>query len=62
MAGYLNYAITRLLLGTLLSEPSYLQIATTTGVLDNVKHEMYRKLAAPYEDVKAQENGDVYVH
>lgn len=60
MAGYLNYAITRLLLGTLLAEPSYLQIATATGVLENVKQELYRRLAAPYEDKKAAENGDVY--
>ena len=60
MAGYLNYAITRLLLGTLLAEPSYLQIATATGVLENVKQEMYRRLAAPYEDTKRADNGDVY--
>jgi len=30
------------------------------GVLENVKQEMYRRLAAPYEDKKAEENGDVY--
>ena len=60
MAGYLNYAITRLVLGTLLNEPSYLQIATATGVLENVKQELYRKLAAPYEDDKAKTNGEVF--
>lgn len=60
MAGYLNYAITRLVLGTLLNEPSYLQIATATGVLENVKTELYRRVVAKYEDKKCAENGEVY--
>lgn len=60
MAGCLNYAITRLFLETLLADPGYLKIALATGVLENVKQEMYRRLAAPYEDTKIADNGDVY--
>jgi len=44
LAGYLDYAITKLLLGTLLAEPSYLQIATAMGVLENVKQGLCRRL------------------
>jgi len=58
--GALNYAITRLLLGNLLEEPSYMQIAAAVGMLETCKLELYRKLAAPYEDDKAKTNGEVY--
>ena len=30
------------------------------GVLECAKLELYRRLAAPYEDIKIKENGDVY--
>lgn len=30
------------------------------GVLECAKLELYRRLATPYEDVKIEENGDVY--
>lgn len=58
-AGQLNYVITKLVkawVGT----PSYSRIATATGVVENVKQELYRRLASPYEDAKIAENGDVY--
>ena len=57
--GKLNYAITRLIL-LYAPKPNYSDIATITGVLENVKQEYYRRLAAPYEDNKIKENGDVY--
>ena len=57
--GKLNYAITRLIL-LYAPKPNYSEIATITGVLENVKQEYYRRLAAPYEDNKIKENGDVY--
>lgn len=60
MAGLVNYTITRLLLHTILQTVCYANIALATGVLENVKQEMYRRLASPYEDAKAEENGDVY--
>ena len=60
MAGPLNYAITRLLLDTLANTNRYSRYALIIGVLETLKMEMYRRLIAPYEDVKAEENGDVY--
>jgi len=60
MAGLVNYTVTRLLLLTILQTVCYSNIALATGVLENIKQEMYRRLAAPYEDTKIAENGDVY--
>jgi hypothetical protein len=58
-AGQLNYVITKLV-RQWINSPSYSVIAAATGVLENVKQEMYRRLASPYEDAKIAENGDVY--
>lgn len=59
--GELNYAITQLLLDVGLgSHPHYSSYAAVIGVLETAKLELYRKLAAPYEDKKAVENGEVY--
>ncbi len=33
---------------------------TVIGVLESMKLEMYRRTVAPYEDLKVQENGDVF--
>jgi hypothetical protein len=57
-AGNLNYVITRLCAG-LICEPSYSKIAIITGVLENVKQELYRRGASEYEDLKSKENGDI---
>jgi len=57
--GLLNYAITTLVLN-LMGTPRYWKIALLTGVLENVKAELYRRVAGPYEDGKCAENGDVY--
>jgi len=57
--GFLNYAITRLVLGVL-PERRYASIARATGVLENVKQEFYRRYAAPYEDEQIERSGDVY--
>lgn len=40
--------------------PRYAQINDLIGVLECIKLELYRRVAAPYEDIKAEENGDVY--
>lgn len=58
--GELNYIITTLLLTYWTKHRSYQAIAEITGVLENVKQEFYRRVAAPYEDAKCAENGDVY--
>ncbi len=57
--GYLNYALTRLVLGVV-PERRYASIARVTGVLENVKQEFYRRYAAPYEDEQIDKSGDVY--
>lgn len=58
--GY-NYAMTRMAQHMWeYSEKKYFNVALITGVLENVKQEMYRRLASPYEDAKIAENGDVY--
>jgi hypothetical protein len=58
-AGRLNYAITRLVLGVY-PHKKYWVMAIVCGVLINVLLEYYRRWAAPYEDDKIAENGDVY--
>ena len=60
--GDLNYAITRLSMAFLENRGTlnYHSLALITGVLENVKQELYRRAAAPYEDRKIADNGDVY--
>ena len=59
--GKLNFFFTRIL-DCLLQERgvSYTNINEIIGVLECVKMELYRRIAAPYEDKKKEENGDVY--
>ena len=56
--GDLNYLISRIVAGVV-GKPSYRKIAMATGVLENVKQELYRRMAGPYEDKKIVENGDI---
>jgi hypothetical protein len=56
--GRINYCFSRILSG-LMEQPSYNKIAMITGVLENVKQEFYRRIAAPYEDIKIIQNGDI---
>ena len=59
--GLMNYIITRLVFfWWKASTQNYATLASITGVLENVKQEMYRRLASPYEDCKKEEHGDVY--
>jgi hypothetical protein len=58
MLGQLNYSITRLCVRTMCN-PTYPKIAMIVGMLENVKQEFYRRLAAPYEENKIVQNGDV---
>jgi len=57
-AGPLNYTVTRIVTG-LMESVSYRDICVLTGVLENVKQELYRRGAAGYEDLKIYQNGDV---
>lgn len=60
--GDLNYAITKLCNDyiRLNGGVNYARINAVIGVLECAKQELYRRIAAPYEDKKKLENGDVY--
>lgn len=56
--GKINYCFSRVL-SRIMGSVSYSKIAMATGVLENVKQELYRRLASKYEDQKIVENGDI---
>lgn len=56
--GHLNYCVT-LMLKRLYSPPKYKRYNKAIGVLECIKQEFYRKVVAPYEDLKEQESGPV---
>ena len=60
--GDLNYTITQLCDAYLATEEGirYSRLNDLVGALECAKLELYRRVAAPYEDLKAQENGDAY--
>lgn len=59
--GDLNYIFTTLILAQLQKGTiNYQAMQNKIGALECCKLELYRRLAAPYEDIKAKENGDVY--
>ncbi len=55
--GEINYVITRILKEVY--PLRYYHINKAIGVLECIKQEYYRRVAAPYEDQKIKENGDV---
>lgn len=57
MEGNLNYIITKLL--RKVYGKSYAEINAAVGMLECCKLEHYRTIAAPYEDQKKHDNGDV---
>ena len=57
MEGNLNYVVTRLL--RMIYGTSYSEIHDAMGVLLCVALEHYRTIAAPYQDQKKFDNGDV---
>ena len=60
-SGELNYAITKLFDNYIqLHGLSYNSINDCLGAAEGAKLELYRRVAAPYEDHKVIENGDVY--
>ncbi len=59
-AGSLNYVVSRLCGELLKTEKNYARINEITGALECAKLEFYRRVAAPYEDRKIAENGDVF--
>lgn len=60
-AGELNYAITVLIQHYwVYSRQNYAAINDIVGALEGAKVEFQRRVVAPYEDRKIQENGDIY--
>ncbi|MCW5745829.1 MAG: hypothetical protein KIT36_06485 [Alphaproteobacteria bacterium] len=61
-AGELNYALSRLVDAYLVDKGGirYAHLNEVVGALECAKLELYRRLAAPYEDRKIAEAGDVY--
>lgn len=55
--GELNYIVTKLLKE--IYPLRYFHINKAVGVLECIKLEFYRRVAAPYEDKKIKESGDV---
>jgi hypothetical protein len=59
--GELNYILTKLVDYYISTHgKTYSTINEAIGVLECAKLELYRRIAAPYEDAKIQQNGDVY--
>lgn len=60
-AGDFNYIISALIDNYISKKgKSYAVINEMIGALECAKLELYRRVAAPYEDTKIQQNGDVY--
>lgn len=61
-AGELNYAVTKVIDDYLVRKGGlrYTHLNEVVGALECAKLELYRRLAAPYEDTKRLESGDVY--
>lgn len=58
MLGLINYSFSRILMISM-GKVSYAKIAMATGVVENVKQELYRRIATKYEDKKIDLNGDL---
>jgi hypothetical protein len=60
-AGELNFVLTSVVLDYIDTKGlKYQTINDILGALECAKAEFYRRVAAPYEDKKIKENGDVY--
>ena len=60
LSGDVNYIVTRIILSWLGEKPCYADYNNAVGILECVKLELYRRMIAPYEDEKKEDNGDVY--
>jgi len=56
--GLVNFAISLLVFS--LYGRTYSELNAAIGVLECVKQELYRRIVAPYEDEKRNENGEVF--
>ena len=59
--GEMNFIITTIIKDWLDKGPkNYTSYNSMIGVLECAKQELYRRMIAPYEDMKKEDNGDVY--
>lgn len=59
--GELNYVITNVCIEYMNTKgKNYQTVNDIVGALEGAKLEFYRRVAAPYEDMKIKQNGDVY--
>ncbi len=59
-AGELNYVLTTTILAYLKWKGlRYQEVAEITGVLENIKQELYRRIVGHYEELKIAENSDI---
>jgi hypothetical protein len=59
--GELNFVLTTIINRYLVTHGhKYTYINDILGALEGCKLEFYRRVVAPYENLKCQENGDVY--
>lgn len=56
--GEVNYVVTKIVKSVY--QHNYFNLNRAVGVLECIKQEFYRRVAAPYEDQKHRERGDVY--
>ena len=60
-AGELNFMFTRLAMDYLaIQGKNYSTLNTVVGALECAKQGFYRRVIVPYENIKLEENGDVY--
>ena len=60
-AGTLTYVLVKATLRYMEGEPrSFETYAKAIGAIECAKAELYRRLVAPYEDIKREQNGDVF--
>lgn len=65
-AGELNFVLTNIILQYIKDAEGrdysfgYQKLNDALGALEGCKLELYRRIVAPYEDKKIQENGDVF--
>jgi hypothetical protein len=60
-AGELNYIFSKLAWEYFQKNRNYQGINDIVGALEGAKLEFNRRVVGPYEDLKIEENGDVYV-
>ena len=58
-AGVLNYTVSTMI--DSLYKLKYSEVNEAIGALECIKQEYYRRIASPYEDIKIEQNGDVFI-